>query len=300
MICTFGIVGAQIFRYIRPLGASLGEIRTLLALPGHEDAVLSHWLQLAAGRRFGATMYEIIARREHLQALSTTKHDLQLLREREIPIYVIEPGPSWDAYRASRKRNIKESLRHCYNSLARQGWQAELHVVTEPSEVITNLPQFYALHSARANASMNVFHPDYFLASENRDFLEDFIRSFPGKTTQTYLFSLHIEGKPVAMRLGFMMGQELYLYCSGFDLSYARHSVMTTLLAEVIKWAIAQAIPRINLSTGQDVSKTRWGPSEKIYTEGDFVRNGIIERRYAEFMIALNGLISRKWFSRIR
>jgi CelD/BcsL family acetyltransferase involved in cellulose biosynthesis len=46
---------------------------------------------------------------------------------------------------------------------------------------------------------------------------------------------------------------------------WAQHSVMTTLLAEVIKWAIGQGLRIVNLSTGNDVSKLRWRPRSVVF-----------------------------------
>jgi len=39
-----------------------------------------------------------------------------------------------------------------------------------------------------------------------------------------------------------------------------KYSVMTTTVAEAIKYAIANGLNTVNLSPGADVSKTRWGP----------------------------------------
>ena len=60
--------------------------------------------------------------------------------------------------------------------------------------------------------------------------------------------------------MGLVLGRELYLYYSGYDPAWHRFSVMTTLVAEAIKWAIAQRLTLVNLSVGTDVSKTRWRP----------------------------------------
>jgi CelD/BcsL family acetyltransferase involved in cellulose biosynthesis len=45
----------------------------------------------------------------------------------------------------------------------------------------------------------------------------------------------------------------------------------TTTVAETIKWAIARGLRRVNLSTGTDVSKTRWSPEAVRYRSGVLV-----------------------------
>ena len=62
-----------------------------------------------------------------------------------------------------------------------------------------------------------------------------------------------------------MLGDELYLYYSGYDINWARFSVMTTVVAESIKWAIAHRLKIINLSHGHDISKIRWDPKAVMF-----------------------------------
>jgi CelD/BcsL family acetyltransferase involved in cellulose biosynthesis len=42
---------------------------------------------------------------------------------------------------------------------------------------------------------------------------------------------------------------------------------MTTVVAEALRYAIEHRLRSANLSTGNDVSKTRWGPSETVYRD---------------------------------
>ncbi|HEX7480879.1 MAG TPA: hypothetical protein VF331_23960, partial [Polyangiales bacterium] len=44
-------------------------------------------------------------------------------------------------------------------------------------------------------------------------------------------------------------------------------SVMTTTVAEALKHAISLGLRSANLSSGNDVSKTRWAPREDLYCE---------------------------------
>ena len=79
------------------------------------------------------------------------------------------------------------------------------------------------------------------------------------------VFQLVIGGTVVASRIGFVVHDSLYLYYSGFDPEWAGYSVMTTVVAESIKYAISSGLKTVNLSTGTDVSKTRWSPRALPY-----------------------------------
>ncbi|MET0792077.1 MAG: GNAT family N-acetyltransferase [Polyangiaceae bacterium] len=170
---------------------------------------------------------------------------------------------SWPEFKASRGRNLKESLRKCYNSLERDGRKFRLEVAQQPHEVDSALAHFFRFHAARATLSGGVQHSDVFNTSEARRFLIDVCHRFAGRGTLR-IFQLLVDERVVAVRIGFLAGDSLYLYYSGFDPEFGKYSVMTTTVAEAIKYAISQGIGRVNLSTGSDVSKTRWDPTPVV------------------------------------
>ena len=69
------------------------------------------------------------------------------------------------------KRNIRESLRHCYNSLKRDGLSFELEVAQTPDAVRNALHTFVSLHAMRAGLTRTVTHPDRFASDTSRRFL---------------------------------------------------------------------------------------------------------------------------------
>ena len=61
----------------------------------------------------------------------------------------------------------------------------------------------------------------------------------------------------MATRIGFVVEDSLYLYYSGYDPEFSRFSIMTTVVAEAIQYAISERFRTVNLSTGKDLSKRR-------------------------------------------
>jgi CelD/BcsL family acetyltransferase involved in cellulose biosynthesis len=177
--------------------------------------------------------------------------------------YTLTLQPSWAAFRTALPRNIKESLRKCYNSLKRDGLEFRLQVAESLASVEPALARFFELHAARAALGGTVAHHDAFASSEARHFLKDVCRRFAARGALR-IFQLLIGNKVVAVRIGFVAGDTLYLYYSGYDLEFAKYSVMTTTVAEAIRYAIGQGFSRVNLSTGNDVSKARWDPTERV------------------------------------
>lgn len=178
--------------------------------------------------------------------------------------FVLDLPDTWEGFRSGLRRNIRESLRHCYNSLKRDGHRFELQVATGPREVLAGLDGFLALHRLRANLANTVPHPNRFASQVCRDFLYAVSKRLAERGA-VCLFGLKVGAKIVAMRLGFVVGESLYLYYSGFDPAWARYGVMTTTVAEAIKYAISQGLKTVNLSPANDLSKSRWSPRQIDY-----------------------------------
>jgi CelD/BcsL family acetyltransferase involved in cellulose biosynthesis len=249
-IGSLGLLGAD---------PAITEIRTSLVQPGYADPVanaLSHslpkdgewdWIQWSGMcDEFSAAL----GRHRGLDWLPAP------------PSYVLDLPPTWDAFHAGLKRNIRESLRHCYNSLKRDGHTFELKLAASPDSVHTALERLFVLHTLRAAMPGSIPHPNHFVGVGVRGFLHEVCGELAARD-MVRVFQVEIEGRVVASRIGFLVGDSLYLYYSGFDPEWSKYSVMTTTVAEAIKYAIARGLKTVNLSAGNDVSKTRWGPREE-------------------------------------
>jgi CelD/BcsL family acetyltransferase involved in cellulose biosynthesis len=199
--------------------------------------------------------------------------------------YVLDLPPSWEEFRLRLKRNIRESLRHCYNSLKRDNLEVELQVLETPYDVRRGLDQFLELHVMRAALTTTVPHPNRFASPVARDFLYEICDRLARRGI-VRLFQLKIGSQIVAARIGFVVGTGLYLYYSGYDPKWARYSVMTTTVAEAIKYAIAHGLSTVNLSPSKDISKTRWGPRQvdyqSAYEQGGRLRSRLARRAYVK------------------
>ncbi len=176
---------------------------------------------------------------------------------------ILPLAPSWDEFRAGLKRNIKESLRKCSNSLKRDGLTARLVVAEERADIDRALDTFLVHHGKRAQDESGPEHPDRFAADKPRNFLRQVCERLSGQGGARVL-TLLVNDEPVASRVAFLMPRCLYLYYSGYEPAFRKYSVATTLVAEAIKYAIGLGVPRLHLSMGQDVSKSRWGPETSL------------------------------------
>jgi len=257
-------VGPICVRQLQFFGAdpNITEQRGLLALPEFRAeayrALLGHALQHSSA--WDSVLLSGVPLDLELGGLERSA-DFEWLGE--TADYTLALPGSWEAFRAGLPRNIKESLRKCYNSLKRDGLDFRMEVADRVDAVDPALARFFELHAARAQLRDTVVHNDAFATPEAREFLRDVCRRFAARDALR-IFQLLIGGKVVAVRIGFIAGETLYLYYSGYDPEFAHYSVMTTTVAEAIQYGIKHGFSRINLSTGKDVSKARWDPTERV------------------------------------
>jgi CelD/BcsL family acetyltransferase involved in cellulose biosynthesis len=184
-----------------------------------------------------------------------------LTYERPVLDYILDLPPTWELLRAQLKRNIRESIRHSYNALKRDGIAFEFRVAQTAAEIDAALNRFFALHEMRANMKGTVAHRNTFRNDRMRNFFRDICGRLAPLGVMR-IFQLVIGGEVVAARAAFVVQDSLYLYFSGYDPAWADYAVMTTTLVEAIKYALHHQMKTVNFSTGPDISKSRWGVRE--------------------------------------
>lgn len=282
-------------RQLHFLGAdpNITELRGLVARPEWRVRAYQALLETTLARSTEWDWFMCNGLPAGVTALDLPLHGARFEWSRDLPLYELPLPATWAELQEGFSRNLRESLRKCYNSLKRDGRTFELLVCSNPAHVPEALQHFCALHSARAGVDGTVRHADLFCDAPARPFLIDVCERF-ARRGDLRVFLLRVDGAIVAARIGFCVGDTLYLYYSGYDPAYGRYSVMTTLVAEAIKYAIESGFRRVNLSSGRDVSKTRWRPDEVLYREALIVspaaRSAVAHSVYRHVKAGLGGL----------
>jgi CelD/BcsL family acetyltransferase involved in cellulose biosynthesis len=266
-VAALGLVGAD---------PALTEIRNPLIAPGFERAVVGALQARLAGTADWDWIQWASVSPELAEALALEGAPQWYQR---LDAYVLDLPRSWAEFRTSLGRNVRESLRHCYNSLRRDGHSFEFVVARAAHEVRPALDRFLELHTMRAHMPWGPRHADRFTGQSLRAFLYDVCERLAARDALR-VFQLRISGQVVAARIGFVVGDGLYLYYSGFDPAWARYSVMTTTVAEALRHAIETGVKSVNLSLTGEQSKLRWHP-RRITFHSALVRRGSVRSRLA-------------------
>jgi CelD/BcsL family acetyltransferase involved in cellulose biosynthesis len=270
------------------IGADHGltEIRNPLIKPGYEQlTVRSVHAHLSTLRNWDLIDWKRVA----APLVTALNREAQPHWYETCDDFVLVLPDTWQKFRAGLKRNIRESLRHCYNSLRRDGHRFEFVVARTPAEVRAALPRFMQLHAARAAMVGGTHHPDRFAAAVAQEFLCDVCGRLAVRDA-VRVFQLRIADVVVASRIGFVVGSSVYLYYSGFDPRWARYSVMTTTVAEALKYAIANGLNSVNLSPTGEQSKLRWRPRLVEFRSALVHRSGLRSRLLCSaYRLAISG-----------
>ncbi len=246
-VAALAIVGAD---------PSLTELRNPLIEPGYERAtVRAIHERLAMMPGWDWIQWNgVSAELAEALALEVAPQWYQTLDD-----YVVDLPSAWPELVASLGRNMRKTLRRSFDSLRRDGHAFEFVVARDRVEVRWALFRFLELHTLRANMPSGPVHPDRFATRSLRAFLYEVCELLAARDV-VRVFQLRIADEVVASRIGFVMGDSLYLYHSGFDPAWSRYSVMTTMMAEVMRYAIAMGLKSVNLSLVGEQSKLRWRP----------------------------------------
>jgi CelD/BcsL family acetyltransferase involved in cellulose biosynthesis len=288
-VAAFGLVGSD---------PSLTEIRNPLIEPGYERATVRALHQRLATIPGWDWIHWNGVSAALAQALT---HEANPQWYQTLDDYVLDLPSAWPEFRATLRRNVRESLRHCYNSLRRDGHGFEFVVARDRVEVRWALYRFLQLHTLRANMSWGPVHPDRFASHSLQAFLYGVCDQLAARDA-VRVFQLRIADTVVASRIGFVTGDSLYLYYSGFDPAWARYSVMTTTVAEALRYSIASGLRSVNMSLTGEQSKLRWHPRRVDFYSG-LVRRDSIRSRLAcgAYRVAVSGnsaprrLLKRLW-----
>ena len=262
-------IGAPLVRIIQFIGAdpSLTEVRGLICRERDQQRVVVALMKYFLADR---TRWDVIrwgGLRTPLSAFGPLVDESDLQDSPVLPDYLVDLPTRWDDLKAGLSSNMRKNLRRPEELLARDGHDFQMRVVTDQDALSQVIETFLRLHSLRSEVADMIEHPNRFDEAPERGFLIAFARAMAARN-QLRLFELHLNGVTVASRLAFMAGDDLYLYYAGYDPAWRQYSVMTVLMSRIMRWAIDQGIPRVNLSTGNDQSKTRWRPREILFHAG--------------------------------
>jgi DNA-binding response OmpR family regulator len=277
----YGPLRLRLLQFFGAADGSITEHRCIICREDDERRVIQALVGYLCARKDEWDLFAWTGIRHDEIARDRPGNPLKVYKK--MPDYFVPLPDSWEKLRSGLSANMKEAIRKCYKNLARDGHAFAFRAVTSPGDIPAALDRLLALHSERAQFKYATRHRDLFAQGPHRAFIADLAR-LTAERDEVRIFELEVDGKVVASRMAFLLGDELYLYYSGYDLAWRKHSIMTTLMCECFKWAIEHGVKVVNLSKGKDPSKLRWRGREIMFHDALLMsptrRGRLISRAY--------------------
>jgi CelD/BcsL family acetyltransferase involved in cellulose biosynthesis len=259
-------IGPPVMRILQFFGVdpALTEIRGVISAPEDHTRAVQALIEHFLARRDEWDIFRWAGLRHPIDVYRALYPPCVFIAREDLPDFLIELPKSWNDLRLHVSANMRKNLRKPYEFLERDGFAIALRVTERGDGVAAAVARFFKLHATRAEAMGMIYHPNKFAQPHLRAFFADYVHNAAHRG-ELRIFELEIGGVTVASRVAFLIASDLYLYFAGYDPAWKSYSVMTVLMTEVIKWALAHGVERVNLSTGRDQSKVRWKPREVVF-----------------------------------
>lgn len=163
-------------------------------------------------------------------------------------------GRTWDEYLADRSQNFRQQARRKPRKLAREH-RVEYRLSADPERLDADLDVLARLHGARWGAASGAlrgaaldFHRDFAAAALRRGWLR--------------LWTMEVDGEPVAALYGLRYGNVEWYYQSGRDPRWDGAAVGFVLLCHSMQAAFADGVREYNLLRGDEEYKRRFADVE--------------------------------------
>jgi CelD/BcsL family acetyltransferase involved in cellulose biosynthesis len=159
-------------------------------------------------------------------------------------------GRSWEDFRSSGSRNMKEKLRRNTRKLEKQH-ELNFRLCEDPERLDADLETLIRLHRARwgegegafQREAVVAFHHDFAAAALRRGWLR--------------LWTMEVDGEPAAAWYGFRFGGTESFYQSGRDPRFDRFSIGFLMLMRTVQAAFEDGLDRYAFLRGDEPYKDR-------------------------------------------
>ena len=259
-------------RQLRFVGDGSGDSDNLdlIVAPGEEQrcvAALLRWI--AQQRNCGICSLNTLAQDSTVAKILQTR-----LEEAKWPLRVtmtansaIQLPSTWESYIEGLTPKFRRLIARCRRKLESQ-YEVRFRRCESLCEIPEMLQTLYHLHQKRWNS---VRQSGTLQSVERRDLYARMARAF-FERGWLELWSLELNGKPVAAQMSFRYRDRVYGLQEGFDTDYFSHNVGHVLRAGMFEYFIGSGVKVYDFLGGTSAQKQRWGAEVGAYVNFEFAR----------------------------
>lgn len=163
----------------------------------------------------------------------------------------------FDDYLSSRSRKMRQNQRRSIKHLGREG---DLLLVGEDTEISVEEAIEKALHFKKAWLAARNLSGKTLETEAGEAFLKAVARDYssPGSPIKAVVSSAYLDGKLIAVGLGFRYGNSHFEYLGAFDYKWERHGPGRAQMEYAIRDCFSKGISQFNLLTPSTAFKKVW------------------------------------------
>lgn len=187
------------------------------------------------------------------------------LRQTSIPNSAVPLPSTWESYVEGLSPKFRRLIRRCRRKLDAQ-YQVRFRRCEKLAEVPKMLETLYSLHQKRWNS---INEPGSFGSAERRELYQRMATAFLERGWLE-LWTLELNGRPVAAQMSFRYRDRVYGLQEGFDTDFFSQHVGYVLRAGMFEYFIRSGVKTYDFLGGFNAQKQRWGAELGAYTNLQF------------------------------
>lgn len=211
------------------------------------------------------------------------------------PTFSVELGTEYDVYLSTLSKKFRTNTVYAGRRL-RRDFAYEDRAYSHGAEVADGMALFFKLHQQRW---LSKRLPGLFFNAGNRRFHQDLAgRLAVGDRLMLNIVS--IDGRPASALYGFKYAGTYSYYLGGFDPDFAKYSVSSVLISDLISKAISEGATSFDFLRGEEPYKLRWGaarqPRFRLVAWRPTVRGRLgarVAKRHNEFVQRARGRLHK-------
>jgi CelD/BcsL family acetyltransferase involved in cellulose biosynthesis len=236
-------------------GAAAPDHLDLIVRHGHPHVAASLWSEIRSLRTWDLIDLDGLRSGSRLAGLAARRTADRDRRVRRTPCPVLGLPGTWEQYRASLGKNLRQNLGRYRRKLEREIGRPTERLVLEPGEAADTVERLAGFHQqVRTARGDRGSYADPAMVDFHRELAVRFLES-----GRLRLHRLDVAGELAAAISCFRYGDTISFYSTGYDPRLAAYGPGREVMAASIRSAIAEGAETYDFLRGDEPHKRSWG-----------------------------------------
>lgn len=243
------------FKVASFLGTGCSDYGDFLIEADRADAIVGAMIPfLEEDRRWDVLDLQQLSPESSALRLESMLRSFPMKRLLQDECYFLQMPETYQDLLTSLSKKFRWNVQYYKRRLEREG-RMEFRRCSDPNIVVEDVETFFRLHQKRFVSKKKLGR---FLSPRFTRFHKEVAARLLDEE-RLGLYTLSMDGEPVASLYGFELGKTFYYYLAGFEPDWGRLSVSTVLLSLVFEDCLGRGLTGFDFLRGAEPYKLKWG-----------------------------------------